>query len=66
MIAALGAEIAERTRSCVRSEHEASDAHARCARERRCRTWDAVTVALTAALRALHRGDGAGARAVAT
>jgi hypothetical protein len=36
------------------------------ARERRCRTWDAVTVARTAALRAPHRGDGAGARAVAT
>ena len=32
-------------------------------RERRCRTWDAVTVAWTVALRALHRGDGAGARA---
>jgi len=66
MIAALGVCTVERTRACGRSEHEVGDAHARWARERRCRTWDAVTVARTVALRAAHRGDGADARAVAT
>ena len=60
----LGAWMMERTRSCFRSEHEASGAQVRGACERRCRTWDAVTVAWTAALRTLRRGDGAGARAV--
>ena len=34
------------------------------AHERRCRAWDAAAMARTAALRAPHRGDGAGARAV--
>ena len=63
-IVALGAGMGERTRSCFRSEHEAGGAHARCPRERRCRTWDTATVARAAALRAPHRGDGAGARAV--
>jgi len=65
-IAVLGAWMTERTRSCGRSEHEASGAHARYPGERRCRTWDAVTVALAAALRATTLHDGAGARAVAT
>ena len=62
---ALGAGMMERTRSCFRSEHEAWSRSCAQPRERRCRTWDAVTVAWTVALRALHRGDGAGARAVA-
>jgi hypothetical protein len=65
-IVALGAWMKERTGPCGRSEHEASGGHARCACERRCKARDAVTEAQIAALRAPHRGDGAGARAVAT
>ena len=62
----LGAELGERTGPCRRSERKASGCGAGCPGERRCKARDAVTSLLTAALRAPHRGDGAGARAVAT
>jgi len=48
------------------SERVPDLAHVRGHARAVCKSQDAVTMALTAALRVPHRGDGAGARAVAT
>ena len=63
-IVVLGAGMMERTGPCQR---ERGSGRRSCAQPRAsaCKDQDAVTGAQTAALRALHRGDGAGARAVA-
>jgi len=64
-IVALGAELGERTGTCQR-EHGSGRRSCAQPRASACKDQDAVTVALTAALRASDQGDGAGARAVAT
>ena len=64
-IAGLGGGMRERTGPCQREHGSGRRASAR-PRASACKDQDAVTVALTAALRAAHLHDGAGARAVAT
>ena len=62
-VVGLGDWVMERTGPCQR---EYTPRRRSCAQPRAsaCKDQDAVTGARTAALRALHRGDGAGARAV--
>jgi hypothetical protein len=64
-IVVMGAWMMERTGPCQR-EHGTGRRSCEQPRASACKDQDAVTVARTAALQALHRGDGAGARAVAT
>lgn len=62
-IVALGTWMMERTGPCQR-EHSSGRRSCAHPRASACKDQDEVTGARTAALWALHRGDGAGARAV--